>query len=182
MNSIELLTKRQSNPNLTAPYPTEQHLDLILQAGMRVPDHAALAPWQFTLVKEEGLQRLSDIFVDAAKRNSADQAKLEKTAKMPFRAPLIIIVSTKYQNHEKVPRIEQTITAGCCVHAMQMAAFSLGYGAMWRTGELCFDPVVKQGVGVTSENDIVGFLYVGTPTKALPIKKSRDYSNHINEL
>ena len=182
MNSIELLTQRQSNPHLTAPAPTEEHLDLILQAGMKVPDHASLTPWHFTLVKGDGLQRLSELFVDTAKRNNADTAKVEKAAKMPFRAPLIIIVSTKYIDHEKVPKIEQTIAAGCCVHAMQMAAFALGYGAIWRTGDLSFDPAIKQGMGVNEQDDIVGFLYIGTTSKDLPVKKSKDYANHISDF
>jgi len=182
MNSIDLLLKRQSNPLLQAPAPKEADIDTILKAGMRVPDHAGLTPWHFTLIKDKGLQRLSEVFVEAVTLDQADDAKLAKAAKMPFRAPLIILVSTKFQPHEKVPEQEQIVAAGCSAHAMQMAAYALGYGAMWRTGELSYHPYVKEKLGVTAGNEIIGFLYIGTIAKPLPTKKSRSYDCHISYL
>ncbi len=135
MNAIDLLLNRQSDPLLTTPAPNKEILQTILAVGMRVPDHAGLTPFQFSVVEKEGLQKLSDIFVNAVQSTGVDQVKIDKTAKMPFRAPLIIIISTKYKLHDKVPKSEQLITAGCCVHAMQMACVALGFGAMWRTGQ-----------------------------------------------
>ncbi len=173
-NNINLLLNRQSNPVLTEPAPEQDHLQLILSAGMRVPDHGGLQPWHFTIAQEEGLERLSTIFVSAAKNNNAHQIKLDKVAKMPSRAPLIIIVSTKFKEHIKVPQQEQLITAGCCVHSMQMAAYALGYGAMWRTGELSYNNLVKEYLNIENSEEIVGFLYIGTIAKQLPQKRSKD--------
>lgn len=167
MTAIELLLQRQSNPSVTFPAPDTQATKQILAAGMRVPDHAGLQPWHFTVVTDKGLQRLSELFLD-----SSDQ-QTEKIAKMPFRAPMIIIVSTDYKEHEKVPQQEQLITAGCCVHAMQMAASALGFGAMWRTGVLAMNKKVKAGLQISVDNDIVGFLYIGTPCKEQNIKPSK---------
>lgn len=182
MNAIELLLSRQSDPLLTSPAPTKEALNTILTAGMRIPDHAGLAPFHFTVVQEEGLHTLSKIFVDAVSKQGADAAKLEKTAKMPFRAPLIIVVSTKYQAHDKVPKKEQLITAGCCTHAMQMAAFTLGYGAMWRTGDLSLNIDVKNALGIKKEDDIAGFLYIGTKAKQLPSKPERFFEDKVSFL
>jgi nitroreductase len=182
MNSIDLLLKRQSNPKLKAPAPSETDLDLILQAGMRVPDHGALSPWHFTLVKEQGLQRLADIYVAAATADNADEVKLAKAAKMPFRAPLVIAVSTKFSAHPKVPKQEQLVATGCCVHAMQMAAYVLGYGAMWRTGDYSYHPTVKKQLQVSAEDEIIGFLYIGTLEKQLPYKEPKPYKDHVSYL
>lgn len=182
MNAIELLLSRQSDPLLTAPAPSQGDLKTILTAGMRVPDHAALAPFHFTVVQDEALQKLSDIYVEAVKKQGVDQAKLDKTAKMPFRAPLIIVVSTKYQEHDKVPHQEQLITAGCCTHAMQMAAFALGYGAMWRTGDLAFNNDVKVALNIDEKDDIAGFLYIGTKAKTLPTKPERYFEANVTYL
>ena len=63
LNSVELLLTRQSNACLIQPAPNEADMDIILKAGMRVPDHAALMPWQFIVVQDHGLQRLSELFV-----------------------------------------------------------------------------------------------------------------------
>ena len=202
MTAIELLLQRQSNPLLTTPAPDTPDLDNILSAGMRVPDHACLKPWHFTVIQNDGLQRLSDLFVEAinvdalsttgmleetsiATANIAEveselEKKIAKTKKMPFRAPMIIIISTKYNDHNKVPKSEQFIAAGCANHAMQMAAVALGYGAMWRTGALAYNSVVKKGLNIGEGNDIVGFLYVGTAIKTLPLKPVRDYKDNVS--
>ena len=182
MQSIDLLLTRRSTPLLTEPAPNEQDLQTILKAGMRVPDHGGLTPWHFTVVKNEGLKRLSTIFVDAAKQDKSDEVKLAKVKKMPFRAPLIIIISTDVKPHDKVPKQEQIIAAGCCVHAMQMTAFALGYGAMWRTGDFSYHPFVKKQLNVANENEIVGFLYIGTPTKQLADKPSKTFEPYVSYL
>jgi len=180
LNSIEMLLTRQSNACLTSPAPDKSDIDIILKAGMRAPDHAGLMPWKFLVVQNQGLQQLSDIFASTVDKLNA--AKLEKTKKMPFRAPLIIVISTQYKDHEKVPKQEQLITAGCCAHAMQMAAFSLGYGAMWRTGALAYNEQVKMALSIESKEDIVGFLYIGTQSKQLSCKAAKSYEAKVSYL
>ncbi|MBL4765636.1 MAG: NAD(P)H nitroreductase [Colwellia sp.] len=177
MTSIKLLLQRQSTPLLTTPAPNHHHLEQILAAGMRVPDHACLQPWHFTVVTDNGLQRLSDLLVQSS---DSESANLTKIAKMPFRAPMIIVVSTEFVHHEKVPKQEQLITAGCGAHAMQMAAVALGYGAMWRTGELAYNAKVKQGLAIKEQDEIVGFLYIGTPGKEQVLKTPKSFENKVN--
>lgn len=177
MNNIDFLKQRQSNPSLSLPAPTQSHLNDIIEAGIRVPDHACLQPFHFTVVSGEGLNKLSKLFVESSDPNTAN---LDKISKMPLRAPMIIIVSTQYCEHEKVPKQEQLITAGCSAHAMQMAAVSLGYGAMWRTGDLAYNAKVKQGLTVSEDNEIVGFLYVGTETKILALKPTKSAKEKVS--
>ncbi|AOW75460.1 nitroreductase [Colwellia sp. PAMC 20917] len=182
MNAKELLLQRQSNPRLISPAPVASDVEFILNAGMRVPDHGCLSPWFFTLVKEQGLDKLSQIFEDVAKVQQFTEAKIQKAKKMPYRAPLIIVVSTRYQAHDKVPKFEQAIAAGCCAHAMQMAAFSLGYGAVWRTGDFSYDPSVKRGLGIGQDDDIIGFIYIGTAENDRPIKPAKSLTSHVSYL
>jgi len=177
MTNIEFLSQRQSTPFLTDPKPSAKHVEQILAAGMRVPDHGCLQPWHFTVISDEGLQKLSDLFVQSSDSTTAN---LDKIAKMPFRAPMIIVVSTELCAHAKVPSQEQLIAAGCCVHTMQMAAIALGYGAMWRTGALAYNQKVKQGLGISEENELVGFLYIGTPGKAQRLKASKSFATKVS--
>ena len=79
MDSLELLLTRQSNAYLTEPSPNNHDTDLILKAGMRVPDHGGLMPWQFLIVAEQGLQKLSDIFAATVDEN--DEKQLIKISK-----------------------------------------------------------------------------------------------------
>ena len=49
-----------------------------------------------------------------------------------------------------------------------LAAFAQGFGAFWRTGEAAYDEVVKDALGVDSDQQIIGFIYVGTDTGGAP--------------
>jgi nitroreductase len=182
VDAKELLLTRQSSPRLIAPAPNDEQLDFMLNAGARAPDHGALTPWEFIIAVDEGLERLSAIFVSAAKASGADEAVIAKAAMTSKRAPMVITVVAKCQVHSKVPIIEQQIAAGCATMAMQQAAFALGLGAVWRSGDLAFNQDVHQGLGLTQDDQIVGFLYVGTPTVTAPIKAlkpGRQYSRFI---
>jgi len=180
MDAKQLLLQRQSNPKLISPAPHASDLDFILKAGMRVPDHAGLTPWFFTVIEKQGLDKLSHIFEQASLEQNSIQAKVVKAKSMPYRAPLIIVISTQYKKHEKVPKLEQTVAAGCSAHAMQMAAFSLGYGAMWRTGDFSYNASVKRDLSISQNNDIIGFLYIGTPEKDLPLKPIKPIEHHVS--
>ena len=180
MKVIEFLHTRQSNPHLTGVAPVQEIIDDILTAGMRVPDHGALTPWHFTVVKEQGLDKLSKAFKSAVISDGADDNKIAKAEKMPYRAPLIIVISSRCKQHLKVPRQEQLIAAGCTVHAMQMAALSLGLGAMWRTGEMSYHPLVKERLGIDLHEEIIGFLYIGEVAKSLPLKANKAFNDHVS--
>ncbi|MCL1077899.1 NAD(P)H nitroreductase [Parashewanella spongiae] len=173
MNAEQLLLTRQSTPRLTTPAPTEIQLKFILDSAVRVPDHAGLCPWEFIIAQEAGLDKLAAAFVNAAEKSGESDEMVAKSAKMPFRAPMVITVVAKYQHHPKVPIIEQSIAAGCATMAMQQAAFALGLGGVWRTGDFAFNRDVKSALGIKESDDIVGFLYIGTPMVKAPIKPSK---------
>ncbi len=174
LDASELLLTRQSTPRLTLPAPSESQLDFILNAGARVPDHGALTPWEFIIAAGDGLNKLGEIFVKAASANGAEEAFITKAKGMPHRAPMVITIATKNQQHPKVPLLEQQLAAGCATMAMQQAAFSIGLGAVWRTGDFAFNATVNKELGLAENEQIVGFLYVGTPAVKAPVKPLKD--------
>lgn len=180
MDAIDLLLTRSSFGRLVAPEPKDEALDIILQAGMRAPDHAHLMPFEFIVCRGEGLQKLTDIFTQAAVGSNMDEAVIEKSKKMCFRAPMIIVTIMKYKAHPKVPRVEQIATTACATQNMQMAAFAQGFNGMWRTGSFAQNAMVKDAFKLQQEDEIVGFLYLGTPEIATPIKKPTPYQEYVS--
>ncbi|WP_117234476.1 NAD(P)H nitroreductase [Vibrio maerlii] len=182
MDALELLLNRRSIAKLSEPAPEGVVLENIIRAGLRAPDHANLTPWRFVISQSEGLQKLANILVDAAKKAGAEEAVVEKLSKAPFRAPMVITVIAKVTEHEKVPAIEQHLSAGCAVQAMQMAAVAQGFQGFWRSGKWMFDENVRQAFGLEGEDEIVGFLYLGTPG-CTPMKvPERDISKFVEYL
>jgi nitroreductase len=65
-----------------------------------------------------------------------------------------------------VPVFEQQLAAGCAVMAMQMAARALGFGGIWRSGWFMYDRGLHRDLHLRDQDQIVGFLYLGTPRAA----------------
>jgi nitroreductase len=177
MDAVTLLTQRHSQPRLTAPAPSGHTLDKILTAGSRAPDHASLQPWHFIICEGEGLNKLGNIFQQSAVKNHKPQSDIDRAPKLPLRAPMVIVAVAKYKPHEKVPRVEQICSAACAVVAMQMCALAQGFNGMWRTGPYSQCEHVKSALELEAEDEIVGFLYLGTPvikTSTAPQKVNTD--------
>ena len=104
-DALKNILERNSHRNLVEPIPSTKEIELVFQAALRAPDHAWLRPSSFIHVSGNGLQKLSEIFVDFAKENFDDltEEKLEKYKNAPFRAPLIIILVSTKKEHPKVP-------------------------------------------------------------------------------
>jgi len=179
MDALELLLSRSSNAKLVHPAPSGKALSNILDAALRAPDHANLSPYRFIVCEGPGLQPLADIYTHAAKTSQMDQAVIEKSQKMPFRAPMVVVAICKYTEHEKVPRVEQIATTACAVQNMQMAAQAQGFNGMWRTGSFATNQAVRDAFDLEELDEIVGFLYLGTPDGETPIKRQKKQEPYV---
>lgn len=181
MDVLELLLNRTSQPRLQKPAPSEQELQNIIHAAMRVPDHASLKPWKFIVCQNAGLSRLGDVFEQAALDEQLTEKEVQRAPQLPHRAPLVIAVITNYQEHEKVPWVEQVASASCAAYAMQLAAKAQGYDNVWRTGFYAQSKVVKAAFGLKEQDEIVGFLYIGSSNAdpiSRPTKSIHDFVEH----
>ncbi|MBG6247928.1 MULTISPECIES: NAD(P)H nitroreductase [Symbiopectobacterium] len=163
MDALDLLLNRRSASRLADPAPQGDALANIIHAGMRAPDHGTLQPWRFVIAQDEGLARLSEVSHAAAQQDGLDAAAQDKARQAPFRAPMVITVIAHCEENPKVPKWEQVVSAGCAVQAMQMAALAQGFNGIWRSGLWTEHQQVREAFGCREQDEIVGFLYLGTP-------------------
>lgn len=171
MNIDDFLIKRQSNPFLSAPAPNSEQLNQLYQAANRAPDHGCIKPWRFISAQYDELISLGQILLSAGLDTdpNMDQHKQEKLLKNPQRAPMVITAIAKITEHPKAPRDEQLIAAGCAVHQLCLQANLLGFGTMWRTGSICQNKVLKSQLKLNQNEEVIGFIYLGTPSKQKPM-------------
>lgn len=161
---IEAIQKRVSQPRLGMPAPDRLQLETLFRCAVRAPDHGRMRPWRFVVLTGQSLSELGQAFEQAglAQDPSADDAKRAKWRAMPLRAPMIIATIARTRHNPKVPEWEQVSAVSCATQNIQLAAAELGYGTMWRTGDMIQLPQVREFLGMTPEEKIVAFLYVGT--------------------
>jgi nitroreductase len=165
MRALELLLSRQSASLLQEPAPEGAELDLILDAGLRAPDHGRLRPWHFVLIRgEQRGQWAERVAAAVLARDPENGAALgARYRAWVERTPLIIAVGAKVAAGHKIPEIEQMLSTGAAAMNMLNAIHLLGYGGMWVTGLNAYDPNVNALLGFQAPSRLVGFLAVGTP-------------------
>ena len=183
MDAIELLLNRVSTPMLSDPAPSDQQLDIIYRAALRAPDHGALRPWRFLAVKGESRAQLGTVFQQAALQDNPklDEAKYTKLGNMAMRAPLVLVVIATISEHPKVPVVEQQVSAGAAAQNMILAAFAQGVGAMWRTGEMAYHPLVHERLGLTANEEVIGYLYLGALPERLKKVPELDPADFVSD-
>jgi nitroreductase len=169
MDALEALTARTSPLELGEPAPDQAAERRLIEAALRAPDHGRLRPWRFLSVRGDGRKRLGDVLALALQRRNpqAGPELLERERLKPLRAPLILIVAARITSNPKIPAVEQLLSAGAAAQNIMIACHALGFGAMWKTGDPAYDVSIKEALGLRVSDEIVGFLYIGTP-KSMP--------------
>lgn len=164
MDALECLLGRNSAPVLTAPGPNQAELDTMLQAAVRAPDHGRLRPWRFVIIPEDKRSHFGDVLASSLRRREPDAAPeaLQRERNKAMRAPVIVVVAAHVERTHKIPVVEQLAATAAAAANILLAAYALGYGAVWKTGAPAYDPGVVQSLGLNGEDEIVGFLYLGT--------------------
>lgn len=162
---IEAIQKRISIPRLNAPAPGQEQLETLFSCAVRAPDHGRMRPWRFVVMQGDALARLGLVFEQAGLSGDpgADEGKRARWRDMPLRAPMVIAAIAKVKPNPKVPDWEQVVAVAVAVQNIQLAARELGFGTMWRTGEMTVAPEVREHFEMAGTDRLVAFLYIGTP-------------------
>ncbi len=159
-----VLTRRSVAPKDMTEEPIKpEHLELILQAATRVPDHGKLAPWRIVTFDKTAQTGFGSVISARFEQlNPGIEEKFiafERTR--PARAPLMLAVIT-HTEQGKVPPWEQYLSAGAVCMNILHAAQALGYGAKWLTEWIAYDEKILESLGGRPGERIAGFIYIGT--------------------
>ena len=184
MDTLTALNTRVSVARLTEPGPSADQVRQLLAAAIRALDHGMLRPWRFLVLEGEERERLGDIMEWRLLRRQpeADQCARDNIRNKALRAPTIIVAVAEITEGHKVPAWEQVLAVGAAVQNIMVAAHALGIGAMWRTGDLANDETVKARLGFADKDQVVGFVYLGTPAGALKNLPDEQPETFLREL
>jgi nitroreductase len=171
--ALDLLLGRHSvgPKHLRAPGPTDAELHQAFRAALRAPDHGKRVPYRFIVVRDEGLERLAELFVDYGRRcgKSDDELAMERTRAV--QAPVVIAVAARVAGDDEVPAHEQWISVGGALTNVLNALHLMGYGAKMLSGLRAADPQIGRAFCRPGEQ-LIGWISCGTP--AGPVKARGD--------
>lgn len=177
---LDRLFRRRSvpAPTLTAPGPSLEEIDLLIQIGLRVPDHGKIGPWRIVRFTPEAKAKLVEALIVMAQ--SQPEAKKAEVALLKMSTPpeMLLVVSSPIQPH-KIPLWEQQLSAAAVCQTLLIAAGAMGYGANWITDWYSYDTEAKKLLGLSESENVAGFIYLGTPNEP-PLERDRpNYSERI---
>lgn len=175
--ALDFLRTRRSRPakTLTTPIPSREELEDLLTIAARSPDHGKLEPWRFIVLERKALLRLSQ----ASLRHGADIGKepeaIEKMSNQFKKADLTVVVVSSPKSSEKIPAIEQLLSAGAVCLALLNAALAAGWGANWLSGWASHDAAFTESeLGLEAHETIAGLIHIGTEKMAPPERPRPD--------
>ncbi|MFT5400224.1 MAG: nitroreductase [Gammaproteobacteria bacterium] len=176
---------RSSTPAkfLYDPAPDDKQLAQVLTLAMRAPDHGRIRPYRFITIRGDARYKLSEVFGDAVKQRNPEVSAvyLKKQMDKPLRSPLIVVVVASVIESPKIPKIEQILCAGAAAHGILLASNALGFGSVWLTGDNAYDPVVFAALGLADNEEIIGFIYLGSEISKMPERPPANLADHLSD-
>lgn len=183
---LHALANRRSLKFLRAPAPGADELSLVFQAAMAAPDHGALRPWRFKLIRGEGIGQFADLALAAVKRSGDKRMTPEKEKSVRewmAAVPLFIAIATKIaHDNTKIPEDEQLLATGAAAMNILNAVHMLGYAGFWSTGLGTYVPEVQEILGFDPlDYRFLGYLAVGTPACAVSPAQRPDFHDFVSD-
>ena len=172
--------QRQSMGQLVEPAPNAVQLEMAFQAALTAPDHHRLKPTRFVVITAEQRAAFGELLSQAlTDMGETDAVQLERVKQHPFRAPLLVLALTQFQDHPKVPRFEQTLSTGAAVQNFLLSLQAQGFASMWRSGAVVESNLLKQALNLNADDLISGIIYVGTAVKAIPARSELNTQAYV---
>ncbi len=175
--AMEFFLTRRSRPAkiLRAPVPTRDELMPILTAAARVPDHGKLEPWRFIVLEKPALARLAGLAEARGREMGLDPDRIAKGVLQFAEADLAVAVVHVPRTTEKVPEVEQVLSAGAACLALLNAALASGWGACWLTGWHIHDAAFcHEALALAPGEWVAGLIHIGTETATPPDRPRPD--------
>jgi nitroreductase len=177
-----LATRRSGKArDLVAPGPDSDQLAAILSLAMRTPDHGKLAPWRFVMVDRDQRTALAGLLKRAWVADNPGAAGMDLSALDQFaqQAPTLVVLLSTPVIDSKIPQWEQQLSAGAVGMNLLHAAHAHGFVGSWLTGWAAYSPDVAAAFGAGPDDRIVGYFFLGTPTRDLEERPRPDPSSRI---
>jgi nitroreductase len=183
--TLALLAQRRSSKvmHLAEPGPSNAEIDALIALAARVPDHGKLGPWRFVVIEGEGRAR-AGVALERVITNDdgVDDMRREHVRGIFLRAPLVVMVVSSVVAHPKIPEWEQQLSSAAACFSLLISAHAMGYAGCWLTEWPAYDARARAALGLSEQERIAGFVYLGSPREA-PVERVRaDVSTRISRF
>jgi len=137
----------------------------ILENANWAPNHKNTEPWRFTVFTGAGLKKFAAFQAGRYKETAGDRfqpPKYEKLLNTPLLCSHIVAIVLRRSTGVSIPEMEEVAAVACAVENIYLSVTAYGLGGYWSTGGVTYDPAAREFFGLTGEDVLMGFFYLGT--------------------
>ncbi|MFF2480140.1 nitroreductase [Paenibacillus sp. NPDC058071] len=174
MNIEEAIRTRRSIGRVKKDPVDKQLIEKVLDAAIWAPSHHNTQPWKFIVMTGEGRAKLGEGYARVALASletgigTALEERLAKERTKAYRAPVVIAAVCSPSDDPRATLTEEIAAAHAAVQNLLLAAHANGLGAIWRSGDPMYHPLMKDTFGLGAEEQIIGLIYIGYPDMTPP--------------
>jgi len=142
----------------------DEIISQVLANATWAPNHGMCEPWHFTVFNGDGLQRLATFqsnLYKAAAGEAYNESKCLKLQQQPLKASHVIAIGMKRSAKKGIPEIEDIEAVSCAVQNIYLSVTAYGLGGYWTTGGITYFENAKAYFGLTADDRLLGFFYIG---------------------
>jgi nitroreductase len=151
----------------------KDQIDMMLNNAIWAPTHGNTQPWRFTVFhSEESREELADfmsqLYLTLTPKEEQKDSKLAKMLTRPKQSSVVIAVSMKRDETQKIREIEEVEAVACAIHNLALTATAYGLGYYWSTSKLIYTIEMKDFLGLAENDSCLGLVYLGYPAIEWP--------------
>lgn len=137
----------------------------MLECANWAPTHKLTEPWRFIIYKGEAKTQFgkehAEMYKKVKKGDDFLPHKYENLMNFANNSSHIIIIIMKRDDKERVKEIEEIAAVSCAVQNMMLVATEKKIANVWITGGLTYFSILRDFLGFSEKDKVMGFLYVG---------------------
>lgn len=137
-------------------------LTALLDTAIWAPNHKMREPWRFIIITGDARNSFVNILKEESMKGRdavpMKEAKIQHWLSIPA-----YVVVVQQQDPRPLIDEEDFAAVSALIQNFQLAAWEQGIGTLWNTNKHIYNPVLREAIGVTAGEKIVGVLQTGYP-------------------
>lgn len=178
MNLYEIVESNIKNRRTIKPesmngksIPDDELLSLLELANW-APTHGFTEPWRFVIYKGAALAKFSSyhalLYKEETPKDKFQQMKYDKILSRTEKVSHLLAIVMKRGNNIKIPEIEEIAATAIAVQNIWLGATAKNIACYWGSGGMTYHPKMKEYLGFSEEDKVMGFLHMGYTDQDLP--------------
>ena len=140
----------------------------VLNNAIWAPTHGKTQPWRFQVFMNDSKIELSEFLSNLYKNNnkgdSFNEMKYNKLKNRPLQAPVVIAVTMKRDETQRISELEEVEAVACAIQNMYLTCTAYGIGGFWATPKLMYTEEMNEFLSLSSDEKCLGLFYMGYPS------------------